>query len=344
MTQSHDLNALGWSAYFQRQLEIDEIGALMPARISAVHRDRIDALTEAGLISLHLPPGLTTGEVAVGDWVLINPSRDRVARVLDRKSLLHRRAAGVDARDQLIAANVDTLFITTSMNADFNPARLERYLALAYDGGAVPVFVLTKADLCADPAPYHDTLRQIAPLVPVVTLDARDPDSGGKLADWCGPGQTVALLGSSGVGKSTLAATLTGDAIATRAIREGDEKGRHTTTAREFHPTAGGGWLIDTPGMRELQLAGTEAGIDAVFDDIADLSVNCRFSDCGHDTEPGCAVKAAIDEGQLEPDRLARWQKLKREDAHNTRSLAEAHSRARTFGKMAKQTIKEKRR
>lgn len=342
MTQSHILKSLGWSAEFLRQLDIDEIGVLPPARVIAVHRDRLDALTEAGPVRLHLPPGLSAGEVAVGDWVLIDSDLTRVVRVLDRKSLLHRRAAGHDARDQLIAANVDTLFITTSLNADFNPARLERYLALAYEGGAEPVFVLTKADLCADPTPYQDALREIAPLVPVVMLDARDPDAGAELADWCRPGQTVALLGSSGVGKSTLAATLTGDAIATRAIRKGDAKGRHTTTAREFHPTAGGGWLIDTPGMRELQLAGTEAGIDAVFDDIADLSINCRFSDCGHDTEPGCAVKAAIDEGQLEPDRLARWQKLKREDAHNTRSLAEAHSRARAFGKMAKQTMKEK--
>lgn len=342
MTKSHDLSSLGWSANFLRQLEIDEIGILTPARISAVHRDRLDALTESGVISLHLPPGLTTGEVAVGDWVLINPTRDRVARVLERKSLLHRRAAGVEARDQLIAANVDTLFITTSMNADFNPARLERYLALAYEGGVVPVFVLTKADLCADPAPYLDALRQIAPTVPVVSLDARDQNAGAALSVWCGPGQTVALLGSSGVGKSTLAATLTGDAIATRAIREDDAKGRHTTTAREFHPTADGGWLIDTPGMRELQLAGTEAGIDAVFDDIAELSAHCRFSDCAHDTEPGCAVKAAVEQGQLEPERLARWLKLKREDAHNTRSLAEAHARARAFGKMVKRITKDK--
>jgi len=341
---THSLSSLGWSADFLRQLDIDEIGILPPARVTAVHRDRLDALSENGPVSLHLPPGLTTGEVAVGDWVLFDPDLARVVRVLERKSVLHRRAAGHDARNQLIAANVDTLFITTSMNADFNPARLERYLALAYDGGVTPIFVLTKADLCDDPAPFDAALRTIAPDVPCVTLDARDPDAAAKLADWCGPGQTVTLLGSSGVGKSTLATTLTGEAIATQDIREDDAKGRHTTTSREFHAIAGGGWLIDTPGMRELQLAGVEAGIDAVFEDIALLATECRFSDCAHDTEPGCAVKAAIEAGELDRDRLARWQKLKREDAYNSESLAQAHARNRAFGRMVKRAVKEKRR
>jgi ribosome biogenesis GTPase len=336
------LTSLGWSADFLRQLEIDEIGAYPPARVSAVHRDRLDALTETGSLSLRLPPGLSTGEVAVGDWVLVDPASGRVVRVLDRKSLIRRRAAGEQARDQLIAANVDTLFITTSMNADFNPARLERYLALAHEGGVAPVFILTKADLCDDPAPYVDTLHAVAASVPVVLLDARSPDATDKLADWCSAGQTVVLLGSSGVGKSTLTATLTGDAIATAGIREDDGKGRHTTTARSFHAIAGGGWLIDTPGMRELQMAGESSGIDAVFEDIAELAAACRFSDCAHETEPGCAVKAAVAEGALEAERLARWQKLRREDAHNSRSIAEAHARARGFGKMVKQVKKDR--
>lgn len=341
MTQ-HSLTSLGWSADFLRQLDIDEIGVLPPARVTAVHRDRLSALSETGPQSLHLPPGLSTGEVAVGDWVLIEPERDRVARVLERRSVLHRRAAGIEARDQLIAANIDTLFITTSLNADFNPARLERYLALAYDGGVTPVFVLTKADLCDDPDTFIDTARAIAPTVPYVSLDARDPGAAERLAPWCGAGQTVALVGSSGVGKSTLAVTLTGEAIATQGIREDDAKGRHTTTAREFHPIAGGGWLVDTPGMRELQLGGVSAGIDAVFDDIAELALDCRFSDCQHDTEPGCAVKAAIDAGDLDPDRLARWQKLKREDAYNSESIAESRARYRSFGKMVKHAMKVK--
>ncbi len=344
MTKSHDLKSLGWSADFLRQIEVDEIGVLEPARVTAVHRDRLDAMAEPGTVSLRLPPGLSTGEVAVGDWVLIDPARSHVARILDRKSLLHRRAAGIEARDQLIAANVDTLFITTSLNADFNPARLERYLAMAYEGDVTPVFVLTKADLCDDPAPYLDTLRAIAPTVAVVVLDARDPGVAAELADWCGPGQTVALLGSSGVGKSTLASTLTGARIATQDIREDDAKGRHTTTAREFHALATGGWLIDTPGMRELQLAGTSRGIDTVFEDIAELAAACRFSDCAHESEPGCAVKDAIARGELSRDRLERWHKLKREDARNSESAAEAHARNRVFGRVVKQVKKIKRR
>ena len=346
MTQTNDLkdpglNDLGWSADLLRQLDIDEIGRLVPARITAVHRDRLDALAEAGPMTLTLPPGTSAGDVAVGDWVVHEPNETRVVRVLERRSLLHRKAAGHTAHDQLIAANVDTLFITTSMNADFNVARLERYVALAHAGDVAPVIVMTKSDLCDDPDPFSDALRAALPRVPVVALDARDPAAAHALADWCGPGQTVAFVGSSGVGKSTLATALTGDAIETQDIREDDAKGRHTTTSREFHRLAGGGWVIDTPGMRELQLAGASEGIDAVFADIVELAADCRFNDCGHETEPGCAVKAAIEAGELDAGRLARWQKLKREDAHNAESLAEAHARNRKFGKMVKTIVRD---
>ena len=341
MTNTIDLKDLGWSADFLRQLAIDEIGRLIPARITAVHRDRLDALSETGPLTLTLPPGMSAGEVAVGDWVVSEPGLPRVTRVLERRSLLHRKAAGRDLRDQLIAANVDTLFVTTSMNADFNVARLERYVALAHAGDVAPVIVLTKADLCDDPDPYHDALREALPRVPVVALDARDREAALALADWCGPGQTVAFVGSSGVGKSTLVTALTGDVIATQGIREDDAKGRHTTTAREFHRLAGGGWVVDTPGMRELQLAGAAEGIDEVFADIVELAAGCRFNDCAHETEPGCAVKAAIEAGVLDPGRLARWQKLKREDAYNAESLAEAHARNRKFGKMVKTILRD---
>ncbi|MCB1339154.1 MAG: ribosome small subunit-dependent GTPase A [Maritimibacter sp.] len=342
MTDTPDLKDLGWSADFLRQLDIDEIGRFAPARVTAVHRDRIDTLTEAGPRVLTLPPGHSAGEIAVGDWVLIEPETDRVARRLERTSLLHRKAAGRDIRDQLIAANVDTLFVTTSMNADFNVARLERYVALAHSGDVAPVIVLTKADLSADHDTFHDALRAALPRVTRVTLDARDPGAVHEaLADWCGPGETVAFVGSSGVGKSTLVSVLTGDAIATQAIREDDAKGRHTTTAREFHRLAGGGWVIDTPGMRELQLTGAAEGIDAVFADIVELAADCKFNDCAHDTEPGCAVKAAIAEGTLDAERLARWQKLRREDALNAESLAEAHARQRRFGRMVKEVVRD---
>lgn len=339
-----NLTDLGWNAHFLRQIDIDDIANAVPARVSAVHRDRVEVLGAEGAESLHLPPGLSTGEIAVGDWVLIDRTMGRIGQVLERRSLIHRRAAGVEARDQLIAANVDTLFITTSMNADFNPARLERYLALAYAAEVTPVFVLTKADLCNDPTPYEDALRALAPAVPAVVLDGRDQQAAARLADWCGRGQTVAFVGSSGVGKSTLVAALTGEALATQGIREDDAKGRHTTTSRSFHRLTDGGWLIDTPGMRALRLAGAEEGIEAVFADVEALAARCRFADCRHETEPGCAVQAAISAGDLDPDRLARWQKLRREDARNAESIAEARARGRAFGKMVKQVVKEKRR
>lgn len=337
MTDHHNsLSGLGWGADFERQLDLDEIGAFPPARVTAVHRARVSALAEAGALTLALPAGTSAGEIAVGDWVLYEPDTGRVLRLLDRKSLLHRRAAGVDSRDQLIAANVDTLFITTSFNDDFNPARLERFLALAHAAGVLPVFVLTRADLCDDPAPYLDRLRAIAPSVAVVTLDARDPSQAERLADWCRPGQTTAFVGSSGVGKSTLINALAGLELATQGIREDDAKGRHTTTGRRLYRLASGGWVIDTPGMRALRLAEVAEGIDAVFPEIAELAAGCRFSDCAHDLEPGCAVQAAIAAGAFDEDRLARWRKLREEDARNAESLAQSRARDRSFGKMIK--------
>ena len=210
------------------------------------------------------------------------PSRPR--RLLRRSSLFKRRAAGTSRKLQLIAANVDTLFIVTSCNQDFNPARLERYLALASEAGVTPVIVLTKADLA-------DARRTLSALRPGCSgraggvVDARSAEASPRLAPWCARGQTVALVGSSGVGKSTLVNTLTGtERIATQGVREDDDKGRHTTTGRSLHRLPAGGWLVDTPGMRELQLTDVKAGIDEVFADIVALAPSCRFSDCSHET------------------------------------------------------------
>ncbi|WP_158966738.1 ribosome small subunit-dependent GTPase A [Chachezhania sediminis] len=339
---SYTLPDLGWSAQFQSQLSLADFETLRPARIAAVHRSRLEGLSADGPVDLTLPPDLPAGDTAVGDWVLYAPDTGRMSRVLDRTSLLKRRAAGTGAVDQLIAANVDTLLIVTSANADFNPARLERYLALAHAAGAQPLIVVTKSDLCADPDLVQDALRKVARTVPHVALDARDPAAAGALADWCGKGQTLACVGSSGVGKSTLVGTLTGQALATQGIREDDAKGRHTTTSRALYRLPAGGWLIDTPGMRALRLTGVEDGIDQVFDDIADLAAQCRFGDCTHETEPGCAVQAAIADGNLSPDRLARWQKLRREDRHNSETIAQARARGRAFGKMVRQVTREK--
>ncbi|TLP69062.1 ribosome small subunit-dependent GTPase A [Parasedimentitalea maritima] len=322
---------LGWSDFFQSQQDAD--GDLTPYRISAVHRDKLTGLSPDGQIQL-LPDRLT-GEFAVGDWVLANAA-DQVCERLERQTELSRRAAGTDARVQLIAANVDVLFITTSCNADFNLARLERYLALAHQSGCYPVVVLTKADVGEDAADYRVRAESLAPALSVLTLNAKDPDDLKQLLDWVKPGQTAALVGSSGVGKTTLTNGLTGSADAVRDIREDDAKGRHTTTARYLRRMVHGGWLIDTPGMRALRIKDADEGVEEVFSDITETAQSCRFSDCAHNGEPGCAVIAAVKNGSLEQERVARWQKLQRDEERNSETLLQSRRRDKGFGKMVK--------
>jgi ribosome biogenesis GTPase / thiamine phosphate phosphatase len=341
--QPDPLKSLGWRPQLASQLTDDERQTLRPARVMAVHRSTLNLATAEGPLRLPpMPHNHADMPVAVGDWVLIDAPGTRIDRRLDRLSVLQRRAAGPEGGTQLIAANVDTLFIVTSCNADFNVARLERYLALAYDGGATPVIVLTKPDLAQDPADWVRRARSIDRSVLVEVLDARDPAAARRLAPWCGPGQTVALVGSSGVGKTTLTNALTGGNDATAGIREDDAKGRHTTTARALKPLAGGGLLLDTPGMRELGLSDAAEGIATVFRDIEDLAASCRFRDCAHDGEPGCAVVAAVDAGQIDRDRLERWRKLRDEDTHNTRSTAERRRLEKSFGKIVKAESRKK--
>jgi ribosome biogenesis GTPase len=294
-----------------------------------------------------VPPLAGTDDEAatVGDWLLLAADSARAIRRLERKSIFLRRAAGHGRSVQLIAANVDTLFIVTSCNQDFNPARLERYLALAHEAGVMPVMVLTKADLVDDAGAYRRAAEALMPGLLVECVNALDPESARPLAMWCGPGQTVALVGSSGVGKSTLVNTL-GEAAAqaTQDIREDDARGRHTTSGRSMHRLAAGGWLIDTPGMRELQLTGAEAGIGELFADIEDLAAACRFSDCAHEGEPGCAIAGALLAGKLDAERLDRYRKLLAEDRRNTESLAERRSRAKKLGRFYRSAQSEARR
>jgi len=262
---------------------------------------------------------------------------------LERKSLFKRRAAGVQSREQLIAANVDTLFIVSSCNLDFNEARLERYLAIAREARVMAIIVLTKADLVDDAGDYVRRASRLAPSLQVEAVNALQGDMLACLEPWLQRGQTVALLGSSGVGKSTLTNTLLGAGqIATQSIRENDAHGRHTTTARSMHRLPGGAWLLDTPGMRELQLTDVRSGLDDVFSEIAMLAETCRFSDCRHDDEPGCRVQAAIHAGEIDPERLQRWRKLTREEAFNKTSIAERRSRDKAFGRMVKSVMNEK--
>ena len=311
----------------------------MPARVVSVHRSRLELLTEAGPTAIE--PG-ATGGFAVGDWLLLEDGA--LVRRLDRKSELARKAAGTGIERQLIASNVDTLFIVTSCNADFNLNRLERYLALAADAGSESVILLTKADLAEDAEDYVREAEKLARGQIALPVNALDPAVTEALAPWTKPGRTVALVGSSGVGKTTLMNALTGRHDATQGIREDDAKGRHTTTHRELVGLPGGAWLIDTPGMRELRLTDITDGIAAVFDDVEELAATCRFRDCAHETEPGCAVQAAVAAGDLDPRRVANWQKLKREDRYNNETIAEARARNRKFAKMVKTAVSKKER
>jgi ribosome biogenesis GTPase len=314
------LTALGWSAFFDVQLEPEEAG-LERMRVATVHRSRMTAQSVRGQVKLQLAPKANTADYAVGDWVLVEPDTALLRRRLDRKTVLQRRTEGGTA-PQLIAANVDTLFIVTSCNDDLNPARLERYLALANEAGTTPVIVLTKVDQVPDASPYLEQVTGLQRGLTVVTLNANSPEAAATLAPWCGEGQTVVLVGSSGVGKSTLLNTLADkapeEAQATGDIREDDSKGRHTTTSRSLHGISGGGWVIDTPGIRTLHISDISVGLDVLFAEIAELAPDCRFRDCTHAHEPGCAVQAAVAAGTLEQARLDRWRKLLEENRSNT--------------------------
>ncbi|SDM84776.1 ribosome small subunit-dependent GTPase A [Maricaulis salignorans] len=337
------LAALGWSDYFATQLEPGEIEATPPARLCDVHRDRVQAMTPDGEITLTLPGDMQVGNLAVGDWVLVDPSENRIVRALEPRSVLRRRAAGTVLMHQLIAANVDTLIIVTSCNADFNPARLERYLTLAASSDTEPLIILTKGDLVDNADDYVRQAEALSPHVSAITLDARDPAALDRLSPWLKPGATAALVGSSGVGKSTILNGLTDETSETQGNRKGDNKGRHTTTARSLRPTRSGAWLIDTPGMRSLGMSESGDGIDRVFSDLTELATTCKFSDCAHQSEPGCAIQAAIKAGEIDADRFQRWEKLLAEDRYNSETPSEARARKRGFTKKVKASVQGKR-
>ena len=311
---------LGWSSFFADQLTLEE-SHLDRMRIATVHREKLTGVSLRGQVKLMLPPHANTADHAVGDWVLVDADTRMLIRRLERKTVLQRRTEG-GRQPQLIAANLDTLFIVTSCNDDLNPARLERYLALANESGITPVIVVTKADQVADASPFVALAAALQRGLKVVAVNAHAPEAAAALAPWCGAGQTVALVGSSGVGKSSLLNTVSGksgqEAQLTGSIREADAKGRHTTTARSLHPIIGGGWVIDTPGMRSLHVSDTWAGLEVLFAEITELAPQCRFRDCTHDHEPGCAVQAAITAGTLDGDRVDRWRKLHEENRSNT--------------------------
>lgn len=317
------LPALGWSDFFAEQCGAEDAG-LLPARIATVHRARMSAIGQEGPIRLSLPVHTDTGAYTVGDWVLVEPGTHAIGRLLERRTVLARRVEG-SKTPQLAGANIDTLFIVTSCNADFNVARLERYLALANESGAEPVILLTKADLTEDAESYRAQAAALQRDLAVALVNPKEAGATAVLTPWCGEGRTVALVGSSGVGKSTLVNALAGlapeEAQETGGIRARDDKGRHTTTSRSLHAIASGGWVIDTPGMRTLHVSDAASGLETLFAEITELTHLCRFRDCTHEHEPGCAVQAAVASGAVDPARLARWRKL---DAENKAKTPEA--------------------
>jgi ribosome biogenesis GTPase len=336
-TRSLTLAQLGWKPSFSEQITAEEGRDCRPVRVMSVHRGRVtvsgEDLEESVSSSLPAQQGVED-RPTVGDWLLINRITRNLVRILDRTSLFKRPAPGDDRRVQLIAANVDTLFVVTSCNQDFNVARLERYLVLAREARVRPVLVLTKADLSPAPERFVAVARALQSGLQIELIDGRDPGSAGRLASSCIAGETVALVGSSGVGKSTLINTLTdSDGIATQAVREDDGKGRHTTTVRAMYRVGGGadggGWLVDTPGMRELQMFEVASGVTDVFNDVTAVALECRFANCTHADEPGCAIRAAMAEGRLDPARVERWRKLAQEDAMNSDAAAVRRSRSR---------------
>jgi ribosome biogenesis GTPase / thiamine phosphate phosphatase len=310
-----NLNDLGWDDGFAAALQPHD--NCIPARVSAQHRGEYDVLTEAGELRAHVAGRLrhdaSSGAdlPAVGDWVALRD--ETIHAVLPRRSAFLRKVAWSQTEAQVLAANVDTVFVVTGLDDDFNPRRLERYLTLAWESGASPAVVLTKADLCDDPLAMLLEAEQVALGVPAHVVSNVTGEGLDELATHLEPAKTVALLGSSGVGKSSLVNRLLDDEVqATKELAE-DGTGRHTTTARQLFRLPGGAMLVDTPGLREVQLWDADDGINEAFADVDELAADCRFNDCAHRREPGCAVQAAIDEGRLPRQRLQSYRALQRE-------------------------------
>jgi ribosome biogenesis GTPase len=345
-----NLQSLGWDETLAEAFQPYELDGLVPARAAVEHRIDYVVYTELGELRAE-----TTGKLrhegehpAVGDWLAVaarpDEGRATIHAVLPRKSAFIRKSPFNETKPQVLAANVDVVFIVAGLDNDFNIRRIERYLTLGWESGAQPVVLLTKADLCDDVDARVAEVEAVAFGVPVHAVSAPRGDGVETVRSYVPPGRTAALLGSSGVGKSTLVNALVGhEVLATQPVREGDSEGRHTTTHRELVLLPEGGLVLDTPGMRELQLWDAEEGIAASFDDVEALTAQCRFTDCSHGEEPGCAVREAIKDGTLDKERFESWQKLQRELDHlvtkqDGRARAEARKERRRFARSMRKT------
>ncbi len=331
-----DLSCSGWAGS-------DELpSGTVPGRVARVDRGRLTVLTQEGerrvVPAASLYDSESTGP-AVGDWVALRG--ELAVEVLPRKSAFVRTVAGRTSAPQVVAANLDVVLVVDALTGDARMRRVERYLAVAWSSGATPVVVLTKADLCDDVAAAVEAVREDALGVDVLPVRSVTGEGLAAVRALIGPGRTAAMVGPSGVGKSSLANALAGRTVAGTHDIRADGRGRHTTTARELHLLPEGGLLVDTPGMRELALYDDADGIETAYADVTELAAGCRFRDCGHRGEPGCAVAAAIDEGRLDPARFTAWRKLQAE-AHrqllrvDARARAEERARLRTFHRALK--------
>jgi ribosome biogenesis GTPase len=347
------LEDLGWTPHFAAAFEPFRAGGVAAARVSLEHTHIYRVIAPEGERLARVSGRLRHDAAAradfpaVGDWVVVEDAGGgdaRIKSVLPRATHFSRRAAGNPTQEQVVAANIDVVFLVSGLDHDFNPRRIERYLVTAWESGAAPVIVLNKADLVEDAGRFVTEVTALAAGVPVHAVSAKRPESMAVLRDHLGAGRTAALLGSSGVGKSSIANALVGeDVLRTREVRESDSRGRHTTTGRQLVMLPGGGILIDTPGMRELQLWDTGEAVAGAFSDVESIGEGCRFRDCRHAGEPGCAVVAAVASGMLPEERLESFRKLQGEQDHQAAQQDErARIEVKRMGKIGAKALRSR--
>lgn len=350
-----DLKNLGWDDHFESAFHhYKEQDTIIAGRISFISGPLCTTVTSRGLKQAALA-GTFTGshrdilyKPAAGDFAAVDISESTavIREILPRKNEIARTGAGTKGKQQVLGANIDIIFLVTSLNRDFNVRRIERYLTLIWDTGAVPVIVLNKSDLCPDPSSYLEQLTENAPGIDIEITSAREDEDLSCITGYLEGGKTGILLGSSGVGKSTICNRLMSmDILATREVREKDQRGKHATTSRELFMLPGGGVLIDTPGLREVRLLDSREGLEHTFSDIEELALECKFSDCSHENEPGCAVQRALDNGTLDQKRFDNYKKMEKEIDHykqrEEKPNTNTKKRYKHIAKMGKQLKKK---